>query len=92
MTGHGEGGVDRGVPWRSEREQRAAKRFSEMTRQAREAEREEGRAREGDWHRQSGPTWQRERRRGRTRGETAADRWSPPVRQRGRARGFAGLD
>jgi hypothetical protein len=27
-----------------------------------------------------------------TREETAADRWSPPVRRHGRARGPAGLD
>jgi hypothetical protein len=43
-----------------------------------------GRAGEGNWCRQSGPTGQRERGRERARRETAADRWNPPVTRRGR--------
>jgi hypothetical protein len=42
------------------------------------------RAGEGNWHRQIGPTRQRAREGGRTRGRTAADRRDPPVRRRGR--------
>jgi hypothetical protein len=51
-----------------------------------------GRAGEGNWCRQSGPTRQRERGRGRALRETAADRWSLPVRRRGSAHSPAGLD
>jgi hypothetical protein len=40
---------------------------------------------EGNWRRQSGPTGQRERKRRSGRRGNAADRWSPPVRRRGRA-------
>jgi hypothetical protein len=46
-VGCGEGGADRVVPWRNERERAWGKWFSVLTRQAREAERERGtRARE----------------------------------------------
>jgi hypothetical protein len=52
------------------------------------------RGRAGDQRRQPGPTEQREEERERERAgkETTADRWSPPVGQRGRVRGPAGLD
>jgi hypothetical protein len=36
------------------------KRLIALTRRAREAETERGRAGEGDWRRHTGPTWQRE--------------------------------
>jgi hypothetical protein len=52
----------------------------------------EERAGEVNWHRQSGPTRQRESERRRGLRVNATDRWSPPVRQCGRVRGPAGLD
>jgi hypothetical protein len=51
-----------------------------LTRRAREAETERGRAGEGDSRRHTGPTRQREGGREHAGKETAADRWSPPVR------------
>jgi hypothetical protein len=55
-------------------------------------DRERERTSEGNWRRQVGPTGQRAREGGRARGRTAADRWGPPVRRRGRAAwlGFVG--
>jgi hypothetical protein len=51
----------------------------------RDRERERERAGEENWRRQVGPTRQRAREGGRTRGRTAADRRGPPVWRRGRA-------
>jgi hypothetical protein len=62
------------------------KRLIALTRRAREAETEMGHTGEGDWHGHTGPTGQREWGKERAGEQTAADRWSPCVRRRGRAR------
>jgi hypothetical protein len=85
-VGREEGSADRGVPRRSERERARG----ETVQRADEAgplgrERKE-RTSEGNWRRQSGPTGQRERKRKRGLRGNTADRWSPPVWRRGRAR------
>jgi hypothetical protein len=54
-----------------------------------ETEREGARGEE-NWCRQAGPTGQRAREGGRTRGRTAADRRGPPVRRRRRAGAWPG--
>jgi hypothetical protein len=81
-----------GVPRRSEREQAHDKTVQRADKTGPRGREGKGRAGEGNWGRQSGPTGQRERGRGHALRETAADRWSPPVRRRGRARGPTGLD
>jgi hypothetical protein len=58
--------------------------FATLMDRARETERVE-RAREGDWHRQVGPTRQREKGRESVRAWAGADRWDPPVRWSRRA-------
>jgi hypothetical protein len=68
----GEGGADTTAPRRREREResgRTTKRFSVLTGRAHEAERDKGRASEGDWCRQNGPIGRRERGRERVRRE-----------------------
>jgi hypothetical protein len=60
-AGCGEGGADRGVPWRSERERvrgETVRRADEAGSRGREGEEHTG---EGNRRRQSGPTGQRER-------------------------------
>jgi hypothetical protein len=51
-----------------------------------------GRAREGSWCRQVGPTGQRERGRYSVRARAGTDRQDPPVRRSGRTCGLAGPD
>jgi hypothetical protein len=87
--GTGKAKLTRGVPRRSERKRahgETVQRADEAGPRGREGEERAG---EGNWRRQRGPTG-RGRRRG-LRGN-AADRWSSPVRRRGRTRGPAGLD
>jgi hypothetical protein len=67
-------------------------RLGALTDWARETERERGRAGEGNRRRQASPTGQREVERECACEKTGANRWSPLVRWRGRARGPAGLD
>jgi hypothetical protein len=54
--------------------------------------RKRARVRAGDRYRQTSPIRQREGEESARGKETAADRWNPPVTQRGRARGPTGLD
>jgi hypothetical protein len=69
--GRGEGGADRAVPRHSERE-RESRRVGVTVRRSDEVGPRgrggEGRAGEGNWHRQSGPTGQREGERARGEG------------------------
>jgi hypothetical protein len=84
--GRGEGGADRGVPRRNERESGHAGATTRcLAKRAREAEREEGHTSEGNLHRQPGPTRQGEGESERAGKGTTADRWRPPVRRRERA-------
>jgi hypothetical protein len=74
---------------------RAGKWLIALTRWTHEVETERGRTSEGDWRRHTGPLGRgRESERERAWGGegTAADRWSLPIKWRGRARGPAGLD
>jgi hypothetical protein len=57
---------------------------------ARETEREKERASEENWRRQIGPTGQRAREGGRTRGRAIADKRGPPVRRRRRTGAWPG--
>jgi hypothetical protein len=84
--GRGEGGADRRVPQCSERESRRAGATTRcLPNRAREAERVRGTRVKGNWRRQPSPTRQREGESERAGEETAANRWRPPVRRRGRA-------
>jgi hypothetical protein len=91
-TRHGEGGADRGSHGAARGNGSAGEtvqRDDKAGPRGREGEESVG---EGNWRRQHGPTGQRERGRRRGLRGNAANRWSPPVRRRGRARGPAGLD
>jgi hypothetical protein len=80
----GEGGIDKAGPQRKERKgDTRGQRLGTGEPGPRDRERE--RTGEGNWRRQVGPTGQRAREGGCTRGRTAADRRGPPVRRRGRA-------
>jgi hypothetical protein len=61
-----------------------------LAKRAHKAEREEGREGGGNWHRQPSPTGQRKGESERAGKGTAADRWRPPVRRRGRASAWPG--
>jgi hypothetical protein len=91
-------GVSAGPRWfagkaelieRSHGAERGSGRVGEMTHRADETgprgRDRKGHAGEGDWRRHTSPTGQREGERERVGKETAANRWSPPVRRRGRA-------
>jgi hypothetical protein len=95
-TVRGEGGTNRVVPRCSEGERaRGGKRFIALTKRAREAEIERGRACEQATGADNSAPLGRGRETESARGkETAADRRSPPVRRRGRTRAgpcWAGL-
>jgi hypothetical protein len=84
-----EGRSNRGPTTQLEGASARRERLTALTGRAHGTERVLGRVGEGNRHRQTGPTGQREGKRARTR--AIADRWDPPVRRRGRARGLARL-
>jgi hypothetical protein len=81
-------GGSHGAVMGNRRAGQTVQRADEVGPRGREGEERMG---EGNWRRQSGPTGQRERGRRRGLRGNAADRWSPPVRQRGRVRVRAAL-
>jgi hypothetical protein len=82
----GEGRTDKASPRRRERKgDPRGQRLGTGEPGPRDTQREKERTGEGNWRRQVGPTGQRAREGGRSRGITAADRRGPPVRRRGRA-------
>jgi hypothetical protein len=70
--------------------ERADERCTTLTRRAHNTERGRG-AHKRSWHRQVDLTQQRERGSKSVRARVVADRWNPPIRRSGRARGLAGL-